>query len=99
MTLDQQPALDARWIQEFYESGARASTKTENIEISAPTIGSAGLVFRLDTLINLSLQTVVVWSRQETVRVVIVATRVEPGASREGHESRVKLAVTQSAAS
>jgi hypothetical protein len=91
------PALEKSWIEEFYESGARASNKTENIEVTHPTIDPAGEVFRLDTLNDLSLQTVVIWPATDGVRVVIVATSVEPGASRATHEDRVEIAVSQSA--
>ena len=91
-----QPALVAAWMEEFYESGARASSKTENIETSRPTIGPAGEVFRLDTLNDLSYQTVVVWPATGGVRVVIVATRVAPGADKQAHETSVQIAVEQS---
>lgn len=91
-----QPALEAAWMEEFYESGARASSKTENIEITRPTIDPAGAVFRLDTLNDLSLQTVVVWPAKDGVRVVIVATRVSPDASRQDHDNWVAIAVAQS---
>jgi len=93
-----QPALEAAWMEEFYQSGAEASTKTENIEITRPSMGPAGVVFRLDTLNDLSLQSVVVWPAEDGVRVVIVATRVAPGADREAHETVVQVAVDGSAA-
>lgn len=91
-----QPPLEAAWMEEFYESGARATSKTENIEISRPTIDPAGEVFRLDTLNDLSLQTVVVWPAKDGIRVVIVATRVSPDASRRAHDDAVAIAVAQS---
>lgn len=91
-----QPALEAAWMEEFYETGARASGKTENIEISRPTIGPAGEVYRLDTLNELSLQSLVVWPAEGGVRVVIVATRVAPDASRAEHDAALELAVEQS---
>lgn len=94
-----QPTLDQTFVQEFYEAGARASSKAENIETSRPTIGDAGEVWRLDTLNDLSLQTVVVWDDRGLIHVVIVATDVAPGASRAAHERRVEQAVTTSAAS
>jgi hypothetical protein len=91
-----QPALEAGWMEEFYATGARASTKTENIEIMRPTMGPAGEVFRLDTINDLSLQSVVVWPASDGVRVVIVATRVDPNASKPAHDAAVELAVMQS---
>ncbi|HUQ44978.1 MAG TPA: hypothetical protein VM451_11310 [Candidatus Limnocylindria bacterium] len=92
-----QPTLDPKWMEEFYEVGARASSKTENLVFTTPTIEPAGEVWRLDTLNDLSFQTVVVWSATDGgVRVAIVATRVEPDASRRGHDAAVELAVSQS---
>jgi hypothetical protein len=92
------PALQAAWVEEFYETGARAARHTENIETSRPSMPGAGQVFRLDTLNGLSLQTVVVWPAATTVRVVIVATTVGPDASRADHDQRVATAVEVAAA-
>ena len=89
-----QPPLDQTWVQEFYETGARASTKTENIEISMPQLGEGGRYWRLETLNDLSLQTVAVWGGDPgLVHVVIVATQVQPEASRAGHDDRVDRAI------
>jgi len=89
-----QPPLDQTWVQEFYETGARASTKTENIEITMPQLGQGGRYWRLETLNDLSLQTVAVWGGDPgVVHVVIVATQVQPGASRSGHNDRVDRAI------
>ena len=82
-------SLNVAWVEEFYAAGAQAAKHTENIQTSRPMIGSIGPVFRLDTLNDLSLQTVVVWPDADSVRVVIVTTTVEPGASRAGHDQRV----------
>jgi hypothetical protein len=90
-----QPQLQQAWVEEFYLAGAQASTKTENIEVSRPTIDGAE-VYRLQTLNDLSLQTVLIWSEGGPVRVVIVATQVEPGASRVQHEARVAAALQAS---
>lgn len=97
LTPDGQPTLDYRWMENFYSAGAQASSKTENIQESRPTMGEAGPVYRLETLNDLSLQTVVVWPWGGVVRVVIVATQVQPGASRDLHERRVADAVQRSA--
>ena len=92
-TADTGPPLEAPWVEEFYEAGARQSTKTENIEVTRPTMTGAGQVYRLETLNELSLQTVVVWPAGRYVHVVIVATQVAPGASRDDHNQRVAVAV------
>ena len=86
-------ALQAAWVEEFYATGAARSTKTENIEVTRPIMAGAGPVYHLQTLNDLSLQTVVVWPAQPFVRVVIVATQVQPGASRAEHDQRVATAV------
>jgi hypothetical protein len=53
----------------------------------------AGDVFRLETINDLSLQTVVIWEDQGLIHVVIVATTVGPDASRSAHDERVAIAV------
>ena len=45
---------------------------------------------------RMSLQTLLVWSVGASVRVVIVATQVEPGASRAAHDARVLAALQAS---
>ncbi len=93
-----QPELQQAWVEEFYLEGARASTKTENITKSQPDIdGEAG--FQIETLNDLSLQTVVIWSRgTDLVSVVIVATRVDPNASRAAHDAEVASAIAAAVA-
>ena len=89
-----EPALQASWVEEFYSAGAAASTKTENIEKSRPLLDPAGEVFRLDTLNQLSFQTVVVWPAPGFVHVVIVATPVAVGGpTRADHDAAVRIAV------
>lgn len=88
-----QPSLDHTWMEEFYEGGARASSKTENLEFTTPNIDPIGKVWRLDTFNDASLQTVVVWQADAGVRVVLVATRVQPDASRDAHNAKVEAAV------
>ena len=88
-----EPPLRAAWVEEFYQLGAVTGRRIENVETSRPSIGGAGTVWRLDALNDLSLQTIVVWPAGQVARVVIVATQVEPGASREDHEQRVAVAV------
>lgn len=88
-----QPALDVAWVEEFYTQGALAGRSIDNIDVDRPEMRGAGTVFRLEAINNLSLQTVVVWPAGQHVRVVIVATTVEPEASREAHDQRVEVAV------
>ena len=97
MTPSGQPPLESAWLEEFFESSARASSKAENITVTRPTIDPVGAVFQIEALNDLSLQTVVVWPDGDVVRLVIVATNVEPGADRAAHTAAVQQAVEQSA--
>ena len=93
-TTPEEPPLQAAWVEEFYSAGASASSKTENIETSRPTFDQAGEVFRLDTLNQLSFQTVIVWPGPGLVHVVIVATSVTVGGlTRDDHDTAVRSAV------
>jgi len=94
-----QPILRQEWVEEFYRAGALASTKTENVNATRPTIDGT-VVYRLETLNDLSLQTLLVWSENGMggIHVVIVATQVEPNASRNRHDSRVEEALAASKA-
>jgi hypothetical protein len=86
-------AIPIAWVEEFYLLGAQNGKHTGNIETARPTYPGAGAVFRLDTLNDLSFQTVVAWPDGSLARVVIVATQVGPSASRSVHDARVAEAV------
>ena len=88
--------LPAAWIAEFYEIGARTAKRTGNIETSRPRFDGAGETWRLDTLNDLSLQTVITWQDGALVRAVLVATPVSPDASRAAHDALVEAAVRAS---
>jgi hypothetical protein len=88
--------LQAAWIAEFYEAGARAGKKTSNIETRRPVFDGAGETWRLDALNDLSFQTVVTWQDADVVRVVLGATKVAPDASRATHDDLVAAAVRAS---
>ncbi len=90
--------LPAAWVAEFYEIGARTAKRTENITASRPEFPGTGATFRLDTLNELSLQTVVSWQDGPIVRVVLVGTIVAPGASRAAHDDLVAKAVAATVA-
>lgn len=92
--------LQAAWVEEFYEQGARASRGVENVATSREVMaveGGVQDVWRLDALNNLSLQTIIVWPHGEHVHVVLVASTVEPGASRDAHEAQVNEVVLAAA--
>jgi hypothetical protein len=86
-------SLPAGWIAEFYEIGARTAKRTENIETSRPEFDGTGATWRLDTLNDLSLQSIVTWQDGSIVRVVLVATKVAPDATRSAHDALVTKAV------
>jgi len=85
-------ALPVAWVEEFYESGARAGRRTEHIETSRPTFDGSHPVFRLDTLNDLSFQTVLVWSDGQLARVVLVASPIAEVAGRGEHDATVAAA-------
>jgi|GEM_PF-322051 len=90
--------LPATWVAEFYEIGARTAKRTDNITTSRPTFDGTGPAYRLDTLNDLSLQSVVTWQDGIVVRVVLVATKVDPSASRAAHDDLVSKAVAATVA-
>ncbi len=91
------PLLEAAWVEEFYEAGARAGKKTDNIETSRRLVGPVGEVFWLDVLNDLSFQSVVTWQTAGLTHVVIVATDVAPLKDRATHNATVEAAVAAAA--
>ncbi len=87
------PSLQLAWVEEFYTVGAVNGRHTGEVKTSRPTMAGAGQVFRLETVNDLSLQTVVIWPAGQFVRVIIVATTIGPDASRAAHDQRVEVAV------
>lgn len=92
-------ALPVTWAEEFYEIGARNARKTEHIETSRPLVATIGQAFRLDTLNDLSYQTVVVWPDGDVVRVVIVASSIVDLASKGPHDAIVAQALADASGS
>lgn len=86
-------ALQLPWVEEFYTTGAVNGRHTGEVRTTRPTMPGAGQVFRLETVNDLSLQTVVIWPAGQLVRVIIVATTIDPDASRAAHDHRVEIAV------
>ena len=90
--------LDAAWVEEFYTAGAVAGKHTGSVKTDRPTYRIAGQVFRIETINDLSLQTVMIWAAGSYVHIVIVATQVSPDAVRADHDERVRIAVEVAAA-
>lgn len=90
--------LPVAWAEEFYGFGAVTGKKTDNIQTSRPSFDTVGETFRIDALNDLSLQSVLLWQDGPLVRVVIVATAVDPGASMAAHDAEIAAAVAAAAA-
>ncbi len=92
VVFDSPTPLDAEWLAEFYEAGARAGRKTEGIE-SKPVDVAGTRGFRLDTLNDDSYQTVVVWQRADRIAAVLVGSSVREVTTRDAHEQAVIAAL------
>jgi len=90
--------LPLDWAKEFYLAGAINAGKTDNVKSSYPSVPGAPGAFRIDALNDLSQQAVVLWQLGDDVRVVIVATHVDPNASMAVHEARVAAAIAAAVA-
>ena len=86
--------LEADWVAEFYEAGARRARRTEEIETGAATIAGRA-VWRLDTLNDESFQSIVVWPdfTPESIWVVLAASDIREIGTREAHDGVVADAV------
>lgn len=86
--------LETDWVAEFYESGARAGRRVEEVTVSDMALGELS-GRRIDALNGESYQTVVVGPGDEDqVRVVIVANPIRQIETREAHENVVLGALT-----
>lgn len=88
------PGLDADWMAEFYEAGARAAPKTEEIETTRFRIGGCD-ARRLDTLNDESFQSIVVWPAGDpgVVWAVLVGDDIREVQTREAHDAVVADAI------
>lgn len=67
------PGLQADWLGEFYEMGARAASKVSNLTVSHPTVRGSAAV-RMDYRDGQSPQTIVIWpAGPDIVHVVLSA--------------------------
>ena len=89
--------LPIAWVEEFYETGARTASKTDNVTTSRPAFAGVGPTFRVDALNDLSFQSIVVWPDGPRVRVVIVASPVSPSASMAAHDAQLEAAMATAA--
>jgi hypothetical protein len=85
--------LEAGWVAEFYQAGARAAKNTETVDRSTMTLPDATYATRIDTLNGESYQTVIVWPEGEHVRAVLVASAIRDVQTRAAHEVVVNKAL------
>ena len=87
------PPLQAAWMAEFYESGARAASKVDSVETSEFVVRPSVAGRRVDVLNNESFQTIVVWERSGQVAAALVANSIREIQTREAHDRDVRAAV------
>lgn len=80
------PGLQPGWIQQFYESGARAAKNTETVETGSKPLPDGTTAFRIDALNGESYQTVLVWSDGTRVRAALIASSVREAETKTAHE-------------
>ena len=92
--------LTAAQLADFYEAGARAASKTENVTRSTVDVEGAQAI-QIETLNDESFQTIVVWpgSERDTVRAVLVASDVRESKGIADHRERLAAAEAAFAAS
>jgi hypothetical protein len=87
------PGLTADAVADFYESGAEAAKKTENVKRSPVSVGDA-MAWQVETLNDESYQSIVVWqgTPAATVKVVLVGSDVRETNGMAEHRDRVARA-------
>jgi hypothetical protein len=90
------PGIQASWVDEFYETGARAAKNTTNVVVAAIDLPNGTRATRLDTLNDESFQSVVAWQDAGRVRVALVASFIREVKTREAHDVTVADALAAS---
>ena len=94
MAIFEAEGLQADWVAEFYEAGARGARRVEEVTVGPIALGEADGT-RIDVLNGESFQTVVVAADDaDRVRVVLVASAVREIETRAAHDTRVVGALT-----
>lgn len=88
------PNLTAERMADFYEAGARAGRKTEEVRRSTADLDGRN-AWMISTLNDESYQTITVWDAAEpgTVRAVLVGSDVRETDGMESHSALVQHAV------
>ena len=90
----QAPGLSAKWLEEYYEAGARSSTKVSGYTASAPAVqGRQG--YRLDAENDGRLQSIVAWpdASGSVIRVAIVSEAARDGATLATRDAALQRAI------
>ncbi len=92
------PNLEASWVEEFYEAGARNAKESVSVEVRTVSIPDGRPGSRIDTLNGESYQSVIVWSDGEHVRVALIASFIRQVETRDAHDAVVDEALAASIA-
>jgi hypothetical protein len=87
------PGLEAAWVAEFFEAGARTARRVESVDVRSIVLPGGAAASRIDALNGESYQTVVVWPDGERVRVAIVASFIREVSTKAAHEEVVTDAI------
>ena len=87
------PGLEAAWVAEFFEAGARTARRVESVDVRSMVLPDGAAASRIDALNGESYQTVVVWPDGERVRVAIVASFIREVSTKAAHEEVVTDAI------
>jgi hypothetical protein len=87
------PNLEAAWLAEFYEVGARTGRNVETVETRTVAIPDGRPGTRIDALNGESFQSVVVWSDGEHVRVALIASFIREVETKQAHDAVVDEAL------
>jgi hypothetical protein len=86
-------SLDAAWVAEFYEAGAKSARNTESVTRTTVSGLASGEGERIDALNGESYQTVLVWPDSGRVRVVLVANEIRDIKTMAAHDAVVERAI------
>ncbi len=90
------PGLEAAWVAEFFEAGARTARRVESVNSGPMQLSDGTAAIRIDALNGESYQTVVVWPDDDRVRVALVASFIREISTKEAHETVVTDAIAAS---
>ena len=85
--------LDAAWMTEFYEIGARTARKTESVDVTKVVVPNGTSGSRIDALNGESYQSVIVWPDGGLVRVALIASFIREVETKEAHDAVVTEAL------